>query len=330
MTLYQVAHVNFQDIHLNLWCLTHLIFYYSYDISRFRMSKTLCFLLLFGCLVCSTALADNPHRSDHVNANLITEVRSIQPGQSFSVGVLLVLEKGWHTYWRNPGDSGLPVTVSWKLPTGFIPGEIQWPYPSRLGTDSVVNFGYEEEVLLITDIKASPAVKLGETIKIDAEIEWLVCKEECLPGQAVLSLRLPVENKEPELNPIWKEKFEASRKKLPVISQDWPVRAAIDKNHIIFRIASPSWFKDEMKSIQFFPEQLEIFDYSAPQFFEKTDNGYSIQAKLSALTRKIPSKLKVVLVSDKSWSRVLENKAMRIVVPLAQHNKKNKTPKEVS
>ena len=85
-----------------------------------------------------------------------------------------------------------------------------------------------------------------------------------------------------------------------------------------------------MKDIQFFPEQLGLFDYSVPQFSKKTDNGYSIQAKLSALARKIPLKLKGVLVSDKSWSRVSENKALRIVVPLAQQSQGKKTQKEVT
>jgi thiol:disulfide interchange protein DsbD len=294
------------------------------------MPKAFCFVFLFGYLTSSSVPAMIPDESAHVNVDLATEVQSIQPGQSFSVGLFFALEKGWHTYWLNPGDSGLPVVISWKLPPGFSHGKIQWPYPSRLGSDSVVNFGYEEEVLLITDIKASPTVKQGEMIKIEADVEWLVCKEECLPGQAVLSVSLPVEANEPEFNPIWKEKFVDTRKKVPATSHEWPVHVAIDKDYIFLHITSPFWFRNEMKDIQFFPEQLGLFDYSVPQFYKKIDNGYSIQAKLSALARKIPSKLKGVLVSDKSWSRVSENKALRIVVPLAQQSQEKKTQKEVT
>lgn len=323
--LYQEVWSFFQDIHLIslLWPM-RLKFYYSYDISKISMPKIPCLLLLFCYLASATLLAAIPHESDHLKAFLITEVKSVQPGHPFSVGVLLQLEEGWHTYWLNPGDSGLPVIVSWKLPSAFIHGDILWPYPSRLGSDSIVNFGYEDEVLLITDIKAPPAAKIGKTIKIEAEVEWLVCKEECLPGQTVLSVSLPVEAGEPSFNPFWKEKFKDTRQKLPVTLQDWTSHAAIVKDHVFFEITPPSWFKDEIGQIQFFPEQTELFDYAAPQFFEKSGNGYRIQARLSALARKIPSKLKGVFVSDKSWSHVSENKALRVVVPLAQQSQKKK------
>jgi DsbC/DsbD-like thiol-disulfide interchange protein len=294
------------------------------------MPKVHYILFLFGYLASSLMLAAISYGSDPVKADLIAEVQSIRPGRSFSVGVLLEMEKGWHTYWLNPGDSGLPVVISWKLPPGFIPGDIQWPYPFRFGSESVVNFGYEEEVLLITDIEASPTVNQGETIIIEADVEWLVCKEECLPGKASLSMRLAVEDREPASNPLWTEKFADTRKKLPITLQYWPAHAALDTDHVELRISSPSWFKNEMRDVRFFPEQPELFKYSTPQLFEKTDTGYTIRIKLSALAKKIPSKLKGVLVSDRSWSRASENKALQVVVPLVQMNEETTIQKEVS
>jgi thiol:disulfide interchange protein DsbD len=241
------------------------------------------------------------------------------------------LDEGWHTYWLNPGDSGLPNTITWKLPPGFIPGDIQWPYPSKFRTDYIVNFGYEKEVLLITNIQASPSTKPGETITIGADVEWMVCKDECLPGYAELTLSLPVRVEEPTSDPVWKKKFGDTREKLPKSSSDWPVHAIFDNNFVLLNIASPLWFKEEMKDIQFFPEQLELIDYSEPQPFEKTKNGYIIKAKLSTYAQKIPPKLLGVLVSDKSWFRNSDNRAIRIVVPLSQNNQKDiKIKKEVS
>lgn len=287
-------------------------------------------MLLLCSLASSTVLAAISQTSDRGKVDLIAEVQSIQPGQSFSVGLLFELEEGWHTYWINPGDSGLPVSVSWELPPGFSAGDIQWPYPSRLGTDTVANFGYENEVLLITDIQTSPAVTQGEIITIKAKVEWLICKEECLPEQSTLSISLPVGNKAPISNPLWKEKFTDSRKKLPITSQDWTVNAAVDKDHILLSISSPSWFRNKMKDIHFFPEQIGLFDYSSPQRLEKTEEGYLLLAKLSVLALEIPSRLRGILVSEKSWSRLSENKALRIDVPLAQIPKEdNKSYKEV-
>ncbi|NOR15043.1 MAG: hypothetical protein GQ544_05025 [Candidatus Aminicenantes bacterium] len=306
-------------------------FYYSYDISRFNMENFLRFLFLFLYFTSSTVFGTIVHQSDHVNAHLIAEVLSIQPGRSFSVGVLLELEKDWHTYWQNPGDSGLPIAITWKLPAGFIPGDIQWPYPDRFGTDYVVNFGYEKEVLLITEIKASPTAKPGETITIEADVEWLVCKEECLAGHSELILSLSVQDEESISDLVWIKKFVDTRKKWPIQSMDWTVGAAIEKNHVLLSISPPAWFKNEMKDIHFFPEQLELFDYSAPQLFEKTEDGYAIRAKLSTLAQKIPSELLGVLVSNQSWSRDSHNRAIRIVLPVEQLRKKDfKTYKEVS
>jgi DsbC/DsbD-like thiol-disulfide interchange protein len=295
------------------------------------MLTVLRLLFLFLYLTASTIFSTIGHQSDHLNAHLITDVQSIQPGRSFSVGVLLELEEGWHTYWLNPGDSGLPIAITWKLPTGFTSGDIQWPYPGRFGTDFVMNFGYEEEVLLITEIQASPTTKPGKTITIGADVEWLVCMEECLPGHSEVTLSLPVQDKEPASNLVWIKKFADTRKKLPIASMDWPVRATINQNFVLLSISSPAWFKNEMKDIHFFPEQLELFDYSAPQFLKKTENGYTIRAKLSTLAQKIPSKLLGVLVSDKSWTSDSNNRAIRIVVPLSQNKQKDKKiNKEVS
>ena len=293
------------------------------------MVKVIYFLYLSLYLTESTVFSGFFQESDHVKANLIAEVQSIQPGQSFSVGVLLELEKDWHTYWQNPGDSGLPIDIKWKLPSGFIPGDVQWPYPDRFGTESVMNFGYFEEVLLITEIQASPSVNPGETVSIEADIEWLVCKEECLPGSAGLTLSLPVQNKEPSFDPVWAKKFMDTRMKLPIRSTDWSVRATVKKNHAFLSITFPPSFKNEMKDIYFFPEQSELFDYSAPQLFEKTEDGYIIQVRISVRARNFPYNLKGVLVSDKSWIHESDYRALRIVVPLAQHSEDKITHKEV-
>jgi hypothetical protein len=83
----------------------------------------------------------------HVRASLVAEADAAQPGRSLLVGFRLEMEPGWHTYWRNPGDSGLPTKVRWELPEGFSAGELQWPRPIRFATGPLVSYGYEHEVL---------------------------------------------------------------------------------------------------------------------------------------------------------------------------------------
>ncbi len=282
------------------------------------------FLLLSAHgLIGMNLLGSDIQPSEPVKAHLVSEVESIQPGASFHVGLLLEMEKGWHTYWLNPGDSGLPTTVAWDLPPGFVPGGIQWPYPNRLGTDTIVNFGYEQEVLLITEIKASQMIKPDETIRISARVDWLVCKDECLPGHADLVMDLPVKNAA-SADSRWAIKFAEARKKLPISLMDWGIQVFTDGDQATIRITSPFWFESDFTHISFFPEQMGLFNYAKPQIFRKVEEGYSIQVGLSKLVREIPTEIQGVLVSDKSWSHVSEKRALRIVVPCVQIKKEDK------
>src|SRR5579864_3194617 len=91
---------------------------------------------------------DRPAQGPHVAVSLIAETRGMVPGRSFHLALRQQIEPGWHTYWVNPGDAGLPTTIDWKLPRDFKAGSIQWPQPKRLAYDGVVDYGYENEVLL--------------------------------------------------------------------------------------------------------------------------------------------------------------------------------------
>src|ERR1700756_4328189 len=102
------------------------------------------------------ACAATTARTEHVEAELVTEKLSAQPGKPFVVGLKLRMEPQWHTYWKNPGDSGLPTKIEWTLPAGWTAGAIQWPYPQRLPVGPLMNYGYEDEVVLLTEL-AVPA-----------------------------------------------------------------------------------------------------------------------------------------------------------------------------
>src|SRR5258705_12747358 len=81
---------------------------------------------LLGLLLASPAafpLSGNVVATDNVKAHLVSEVSAVAPGQSFWVALELNIRDGWHTYWRNPGDSGQATTLKWQLPPGFTAGE---------------------------------------------------------------------------------------------------------------------------------------------------------------------------------------------------------------
>jgi len=129
-----------------------------------------------------------PDGNKLIDATLLIDTREVEPGKPFRAGVLLKIEPGWHTYWRDPGDSGVPTDIRWKLPPGFVAGELQWPQHKRFEIPGgLYNNGYDGEVLLFATITPPEKIE-DDTVSIGAEVSWLVCTDEqCLPGSATMS-----------------------------------------------------------------------------------------------------------------------------------------------
>src|SRR5258706_2141303 len=133
-----------------------------------------------------------PVKTEHVTAELVAERDAVHPGEPMRVGLKLQHAPGWHTYWRNPGDSGLPTELKFVLAAGSEAGGIEWPAPERLPTGPLVNYGYEGELLLPVKYTPPSSAHPGDTLNLRAQAKWLVCREVCIPEGAVLDLRLPV------------------------------------------------------------------------------------------------------------------------------------------
>ena len=151
-----------------------------------------------------------------VKAEPLADTNAVVPSKPFTVGLLLRMAPGWHTYWKFPGDAGLPSELKWKLPEGWKIGEIQWPIPLKT-TDpgDIQTYGYQDEVLLMQEI-TPPASINDSTVKLAAEANWLVCEKICIPGNASLQLELP---RSVTSVPANAEIFARYRRLLP---RDWP------------------------------------------------------------------------------------------------------------
>ncbi len=154
-----------------------------------RILQTTSLLLL---ATVSAALHAAPVASDHVTVELISENTALIPGRTAWLGLRLQHAPQWHTYWINPGDSGLPTRLTWTLPSGFTAGDIDWPAPRRFKIDELYNFGYAGDVLLPVPIDVPAHAVPGATVHLAVQAKWLVCHEECIPGKASLALNLPV------------------------------------------------------------------------------------------------------------------------------------------
>ena len=157
--------------------------------SRSSVYSLLCWLLV---AVAPHGLAQTYQGKQLVKAELLADTNAVVPGKPFTVGLLLRMAPGWHTYWKFSGDAGLPTEMKWKLPPGWKVGDIQWPIPLKtIDPGDIETYGYENEVLLIQEI--TPPSKLDDSsAKLSTEANWLVCEKICIPGSATLQLDLPV------------------------------------------------------------------------------------------------------------------------------------------
>jgi thiol:disulfide interchange protein/DsbC/DsbD-like thiol-disulfide interchange protein len=164
----------------------------------------------------------------HVTAELIPETTQIRIGQPFLIALHLHMDPGWHTYWINFGDAGLPTTIKWTLPPGFTAGPIQWPTPEVHAMGPETTYGYGGDVYLLTTI--TPPAKLGaklpRQLDFKARADWLVCQEECIPGKGDLAVTLNFDPAAPPSSDAAAEAFFATAKsRLPVPNTLWDVKA---------------------------------------------------------------------------------------------------------
>jgi thiol:disulfide interchange protein DsbD len=128
-----------------------------------------------------------------VKPRLVTERTAFVPGESTTIGVHLVIEKGWHVYWRNNGDSGMPVSITFEPIDGVTIGASEWPAPMRhLSEGDILDYIYEDQVTLLFPLNVSDKFSAGTNISLKAKVEWLVCKDLCLPGDREIELSVPV------------------------------------------------------------------------------------------------------------------------------------------
>jgi thiol:disulfide interchange protein DsbD len=230
----------------------------------------------------------------HLTVDLVAENASITPGRSFETGLKVTLERGWHVYWINPGDSGEPPKIQWKLPAGFEPGAIAWPTPVHLPIASLMDYGYENQVLLMVPIQAPADLKPGTNVPLAATIKWIVCSETCIPGHGDVSLTLPVSSGAAK-HSTDQELFTKTRQSLPQPApESWKQSVLARKDAFVLTIRSGK----PVSSAAFFPMDEDEIENAAPQQVHSEPVGVSIELKKSEQLLKPIARLRGVAVLD--------------------------------
>lgn len=245
------------------------------------------------------AAASAPVQTEHLQSRLVAESLAAVPGTKLTLGLLLEHDPHWHTYWSNPGDSGLPTKFSLVLPEGIVAEPVAWPQPQRFDVAGIVNFGYEARRLVPVSITI-PAGYSAPSLPVRASAEWLVCEVECIPGKADYAIELPVAAAA-DVDARWADDFAAARADVPRAS---PAALAVaeEPDAIVLTLrgldaaAAPAQW-------QWFPETVEaVANAAQPQWYRAADGWHGRWTKSEYFTA-MPADLSLVAVDEigRAW-----------------------------
>jgi len=204
-----------------------------------------------------------PVRSERATMTLAAEMASVAPGQPFRIGLRQRLAPGWHTYWTNPGDAGTPPELALTLPEGATAGEIQWPAPHRIPFGPLVNYGYEGNTLLPLTVTPPAGLQPGQSFTIQAQGNWLICEQVCIPEEGSFTLTLPVEataRPDPAMAPL----FQQAEAELPRPTP-WQATAGFQGQQGALLLSGEDISPQSVKEAFFFPAEWGVLDHAGAQ-----------------------------------------------------------------
>jgi thiol:disulfide interchange protein len=259
-----------------------------------------------------------PSPQDLVKARLVAETQAVAPGTVLWVGLHLEMKSGWHTYWRNPGDAGLPTTITWRLPPGFSAGPIRWPTPQHIVQGDAGSYGYTGAVDLLTPITAPKSLVIGHEVTLTAEASWLVCESICIPGGGKFSLDLPAATAPAPPDPAVASLLAAARRRLPVPAP-FETRFAVSGHDVRLLVPASALAGLRDPTGVFFPFSDTLIDNAAAQHLERRADGFDIVLQKIA-TAAAPATLDGVLLlrADGGVERAFEISANPAPAPPAE------------
>jgi thiol:disulfide interchange protein len=230
----------------------------------------------------------------HLRVQLVVPAAQLNPGESSNAGLYFKLDPGWHVYWKNAGDSGEPPHIKWTLPDGITAGPLQFPAPKRLPLGPLMDFGYEDEVLFPFSLDIAKSANPGPAT-LKAHVDWLVCREVCIPGKADLEVSRTISAApsstsaavEPDAS-IWKRLSNTLPQSFPASNT-----AVFQPTSAGFRLAVTTGRRETQAA--FFPEDENILDNPAPQTVTPTAKGLILDLKKDTNLTSNPVQLKGVL-----------------------------------
>ena len=232
-------------------------------------------ILALSALVGAGVDAQAAVATPHAVTDIVAQTAGAAPGSTLWVAVVQTLDKGWHTYWRNPGDAGEPTTISWTLPPGWRAGDPSWPTPERLPVGPIMNYGYEGTVILPVPLRVPATAKVGDQAHLAARVDFLVCAEVCVPGSATVGLTVPVVSANPAPDPVGGPEISAALATIPrpagLTARFEPVAGALKLAVAGTALGGPS-----VRDAYFYPYDETLIDHGKPEVLDRGPGGLTL------------------------------------------------------
>jgi len=254
--------------------------------------------LIFATVLLAAALpalaASSAADAPHVHVQLVVPEDQLYPAGNNLIGLYFKLEPGWHVYWKNAGDAGQPPHIQWTLPAGVTAGPMQFPAPQRLPLGPLMDFGYENEVLYPLKLDVAPTVRDAKAV-IVAKVDWLVCREVCLPGKAELSTTLQLVSGKPPVVSGSGADAELVKRLAGTLPTPLPasVKVVYQATQQGFRLGVETGHRES--TAVFFPADQDILSNSAPQKLSPTAKGVVLDLQKDPSLSANPAQLNGVL-----------------------------------
>ena len=255
------------------------------------MFKKLFQIFLFYVLISLNLVAQT---KSNANARIVVDSHLLNQNRTIPIGILIELDKDWHIYWRNPGDSGMPTSIDFDLPDGVKISEIKWPAPKAFEYDGLASYGYEKQVLLLVDLSVPENYNLN-SIEITANLKSLICKDVCIPFNTTVSTEIDLVSNfkaDDQISRLFSEAVNA----LPEVKNNTDFSVKVDDEFITLIIQNPEINPAEIESLYFLPYDNGIFKNSIDQKFTQNENKTALMVEFDHFRIEEPKEIYGLLV----------------------------------
>lgn len=278
--------------------------------ARPALSRLTALLVAFAALLLGGGVACAQGKT---TTRLLLSASTARPGDTVMAGVEMQMPAGWHTYWKNPGGSGLATTIKWVLPEGVTAGDIEWPVPEKLPDADLTTYIYSGTVVLLVPLKIAADAKPG-VITLSANVRWLECQAECVPGKAALTAKLEV-GSETKASPD-AAALQAAEGKLPKSAEGisahamWEAPLKDNLRGVVFEWKSPQ----PANTVDFFPGPAPDYEVQPDAERVPADAGIlRVRKMVKKLQGDWPKEISGLLVQKNST----ESAAYDVTLPIA-------------